>query len=164
VQWCEYTLTAGSNPAHIPGIVSWLINTTAATLPEIQRLHLRGTLSELLFNAMEHGNLEVFYQEKQQALAEQRYDELLSQRLSQPHLKDRLVTIHVRFDRAKKLLEYHIADEGKGFKWRSILNRSQDGCRPQDINGRGIFLAQSFFPGLSYNDRGNEVRFAVQLD
>jgi DNA-binding response OmpR family regulator len=164
VRLFDYTLTTGSNPAHIPGIVSWLITATAATLPEVRRLHLRGTLSELLFNAMEHGNLEVFYQEKQQALAEQRYDELLADRLSQPRLAGRRVTIRVRYDKLQKILEYHIADEGKGFKWQTLLRRSHESCLPQDISGRGVFLAQSLFPNLSYNDRGNEVRFTVELD
>lgn len=164
IQRSEYRLTTDSNPAHIPGIVSWLIKTTASTLPETQRLHLRGTLQELLFNAMEHGNLEVFYQEKQQALSENRYEELLAQRLSVPGLKGRLVTIHVVYDKREKTLCYRIADEGKGFKWRSVLNRSQDSCRSEDINGRGIFLARSFFPNLTYNDRGNEVSITVPLN
>ncbi len=164
VRRSEYQLTADSNPSHIPGIVSWLIKTTASTLPETQRLHLRGTLQELLFNAVEHGNLEIFYQEKQQALAEDRYEELIKQRLTQSRLKDRLVTIHVLYDKTEKTLRYRIVDEGKGFKWRSILSRSQDVCRSEDVNGRGIFLAQSFFPDLAYNDRGNEVTITVPLD
>lgn len=160
----EYRLTTGSNPAHIPRIVSWLIKTTASTLPETRRLQLRGTLQELLFNAMEHGNLEIFYREKQQALAEDHYEALLSQRLSQPRLKDRTITIHVLYDKNKKSLEYRIADEGNGFKWRSILNRSHETCRSEDANGRGIFLACSFFPDLHYNDAGNEVTIRVPLN
>ncbi len=159
----EYWLTTGSDPAHIPGIVSWLIKTTAMSLPQTQRLHLRGTLQELLFNAMEHGNLEVFYQEKQQALAENRYEELLSQRLSMPRLKDRVVTIHVLCDKRENTLRYRITDQGKGFKWRGILKRSHESCRSEDISGRGIFLAQSFFPDMTYNDSGNEVTITVPL-
>lgn len=159
----EYRLIVDSNPAHIPGIVSWLIKTTALTLPETRRLQLRGTLQELLFNAMEHGNLEIFYREKQQALSEGRYDALLSQRLSTPRLRDRTVTVHVRHDKRDKTLEYRIADEGNGFKWRSLLNRSLESCRSEDANGRGIFLARSFFPHLRYNDAGNEVVVRVPL-
>lgn len=160
----EYQLTTDSNPSHIPGIVSWLIKTTASTLPETQRLHLRGTLQELLFNAMEHGNLEISYQEKERALAEDRYEKLIEQRLTQPRLKDRLVAIHVVLDKHEHTLRYRIADAGKGFKWKNFLSRSQDPCRSEDANGRGIFLAQSFFPDITYNDRGNEVTITVLLD
>jgi CheY-like chemotaxis protein/anti-sigma regulatory factor (Ser/Thr protein kinase) len=159
----EYRLTMDSDPAHIPGVISWLIKTTASTLPEVQRLHLRGTLQELLFNAVEHGNLEIFYQDKQQALGQNRFEELVKQRLAQSRLKDRRITVHVLYEKDAKSLTYRITDEGAGFKWRSILNRSQDACRSEDVNGRGIFLAHSFFPSLTYNDRGNEVTFTVSL-
>ena len=160
----EYQLTTDSDPSHIPEIVSCLIKATGSTLPETQRLHLRGTLQELLFNAMEHGNLEISYQEKRQALVENRYTELIEQRLAQPRLKGRHVTIHVMLDNDEHRMRYRITDEGNGFEWNSHLSHSQDPCRSEDVNGRGIFLAQSFFPNLTYNDRGNEVTIMVPLD
>lgn len=163
VRRSEYRLTVDSNPAHIPGIVSWLIKTTASTLPETRRLHLRSTLHELLYNAVEHGNLEIRYQEKQQAIAEDRYEALVEQRLEPARLKDRSVVIQVLYDKAAKTLRYRIADEGAGFKWRNILGRAQEVCPSEDVNGRGIFLAKSLFPELTYNDRGNEVTITVPL-
>jgi anti-sigma regulatory factor (Ser/Thr protein kinase) len=163
VRRSEYRVTMDSNPANIPGIISWLIRTTASTLPEIQRLHLRGALQELLFNAVEHGNLEIYYREKHKALEENRYEELLAQRLTDSRFKDRQVTIRVLYEKGAKSLSYCIVDEGKGFRWRSILDRAHEACSPDDANGRGIFLAQSFFPSLTYNDRGNEVSLTVSL-
>ena len=159
----DYYLTVSSDPTHIPAIISWLIKTTASTLSPIQRLHLRGALQELLFNAIEHGNLEIVYQEKQEALAEGHYEQLLGRRLAQARLKDRRVRIHVAQDKEAKSLVYRITDEGKGFKWRSLLSRSQEVCESEDVNGRGIFLARSFFSSLAYNDRGNEVTLTVSL-
>lgn len=160
----EYRLTVDSDPAHIPGMISWLVKTTASTLSSIRRLHLRGALQELLFNAVEHGNLEIVYQEKQEALAEGRYEQLLARRLAQARLRDRRVIMHVLHDKDADSLVYRITDEGKGFKWRSLLMRSQEVCESEDANGRGIFLARSFFPGLTYNERGNEVTITVSLD
>lgn len=160
----EYRLTVDSNPTHIPGMISWLVKTTASTLPSIRRLHLRGALQELLFNAVEHGNLEIVYQEKQEALAEGRYEQLLARRLAQARLRDRRVIMHVLHDKDADSLVYRITDEGKGFKWRSLLMRSQEVCESEDANGRGIFLARSFFPCLTYNERGNEVTITVSLD
>jgi CheY-like chemotaxis protein/anti-sigma regulatory factor (Ser/Thr protein kinase) len=159
----EYSLTVDSDPAHIPGIISWLIKTTASALPPMRRLHLRGALQELLFNAIEHGNLEIFYQEKLEALTDGQYEQLLAQRLAQARLRDRRVTIHTLYEKGGDSLVYRITDEGKGFKWRSLLMRSQEVCESEDANGRGIFLAQSFFPSLSYNERGNEVTITVPL-
>jgi CheY-like chemotaxis protein/anti-sigma regulatory factor (Ser/Thr protein kinase) len=159
----EYRLTVDSDPTHIPGMISWLIKTTASTLPAIRRLHLRGALQELLFNAIEHGNLEIVYQEKQEALAEGRYEQLLARQLAQARLRDRRVIIHVLHDKSTNNLVYRITDEGKGFKWRSLMTRSQEVCESEDANGRGIFLARSFFPCLAYNERGNEVTITVSL-
>ncbi len=159
----EYRLTVDSDPAHIPGIISWLIKTTASMLPAVRRLHLQGALQELLFNAIEHGNLEIFYQEKQEALAAGRYEQLLTQRLNQARLKDRRVTIHTLYDKGGNSLTYRITDEGKGFKWRTLLSRSQDMCGSEDVNGRGVFLTRSFFPSLAYNDCGNEVTITMPL-
>lgn len=164
VRRSEYRLTVDSDPAHIPGIVSWLIKTTASTLPETRRLHLRSTLHELLYNAVEHGNLEITYQEKQRAISEDRYEALIEQRLAAARFKDRSVVIDVLYDKASKTLRYRIADSGAGFKWRTIVARAQDVCPSEDVNGRGIFLAKSLFADLTYNDRGNEVTITVPLD
>ncbi|MBI5672662.1 MAG: response regulator [Nitrospirae bacterium] len=160
----EYRLTVDSDPTHIPAMISWLIKTTASTLSPIRRLHLRGALQELLFNAIEHGNLEIVYREKQEALTDGRYEQLLACRLAQARLRDRRVRIHVAHDTVANSVVYGITDEGKGFKWQSLLARSQEVCESEDANGRGVFLARSFFPSLTYNDRGNEVTLTVSLD
>lgn len=160
----EYHLTVDSDPAHIPGIISWMIKVTASALSPVRRLHLQGALQELLFNAIEHGNLEIVYQEKQEALAAGQYEQLLAQRLTQARLRDRRVTIHTLYDKVGKSLTYRITDEGKGFKWRTLLTRSQDMCGLEDVNGRGIFLTRSFFPSLAYNECGNEVTITVPVN
>jgi anti-sigma regulatory factor (Ser/Thr protein kinase) len=129
----------------------------------MQRLHLQGALQELLFNAIEHGNLEIFYQEKKEALADGCYDQLVAQRLAQTRLRDRRVTIQVLHDKSATQLVYRITDEGKGFKWRSLLTRSQAVLELEGANGRGIFLTRSFFPSLAYNERGNEVTITVPI-
>lgn len=159
----EYRLTVDSDPTHVPAMISWLLRTTASILPPVRRLHLQGALQELLFNAIEHGNLEIVYREKQEALTEGRYEQLLACRLAQPRLRDRRVCIHVAHDTDANSLVYRITDEGKGFKWQSLLARSQEVCESEGVNGRGIFLARSFFPSLTYNELGNEVTLTVSL-
>jgi two-component system cell cycle response regulator len=160
----DYRLTVDSDPTHIPATISWLIKTTASTLTPIRRLHLRGALQELLFNAIEHGNLEIVCQDKQEALAEGRYEQLLVRRLAQTRLRDRRVLIHVAHDKDAHSLVYQITDEGKGFKWQRLMTRSEEVCASEDANGRGIFLARSLFPSLAYNERGNEVTLTVSIE
>ncbi|MDH5667608.1 MAG: response regulator [Nitrospira sp.] len=160
----EHRLIVESDPAHIRGVISWIIKTTALTLSEVRRLHLRGALQELVMNAAEHGNLEISYGEKQQALAEGRYEELLEERLARPQLRTRKIIIQVLYEKEAGCVVYRVIDEGTGFNWRDILGRSPDACDGKDASGRGIFLARSLFPDLTYNDPGNEVMITVPLN
>lgn len=159
----DQQITMDSEPAHAQGVIAWLMKTTAAALPEIRRLHLRGALQELLLNAIEHGNLEISFREKQQALAVDEYESLVSHRLTQPRLKQRQVVSSVRYEPETKRVAYRIADEGAGFQWRSLLAKHRDAYSDDAENGRGILLARSLFPDLTYNDRGNEVTFTMSL-
>jgi anti-sigma regulatory factor (Ser/Thr protein kinase) len=139
------------------------METTAMMLPGERQLRLRGALQELLVNAVEHGNLEISHDEKKRAMAEGRYEALLLERLAQPTLKDRRVVVHASYDKPAGRLIYRIADEGKGFDWRLMLDRQIEGDKSNGGNGRGLLLVRSLFPGLSYNERGNEVTLAVPL-
>lgn len=159
----DYQLSIDSDPAHIQGIVSWLIKTTASTFSPIRQLQLRGALQELLFNAIEHGNLEISGREKHQALMEGRYDQLVAQRRTRGQLRDRSVTLRILYDRASAQIVYRIADEGSGFCWQTLFGHSHEVRESEAANGRGIFLTRAWFPALAYNDRGNEVTLTVPL-
>jgi DNA-binding response OmpR family regulator len=164
VRRLEHIITMISHPDHIPHTVSWLLKTTGASLPENQRLHVRGALQELLLNAVEHGNLEICYQDKQRAIAEDRFEQLVAQRLARRTLSTRLVTVHVLYEPGGKSLQFRIADEGRGFQWRTYLRRGMEACPCENASGRGIYLVHSFFPQMTYNEAGNEVTITVPLE
>ena len=132
-------------------------------LPETQRLHLRTTLIELIVNAVEHGSLEIFYQEKHEALGNDQYDSLIAQRRRDPQFARRRVIIRACCDKVARSIRYTITDEGSGFGWNGFLTRSDEPCDSRDANGRGVFLAKAFFPDLTYNEHGTEVTFSVPL-
>jgi CheY-like chemotaxis protein len=163
IEQVEYRLVIGTDPAHVEACVSWLIAETARMLPEIQRLHIRATLIELIVNAVEHGSLEIYYQEKHEALGSDRYDALIARRRRDPRFAQRRVTVHVCCDKVAHRIRYTISDEGTGFKWDGYLTRSDEPRETRGANGRGVFLAKAFFPDLSYNERGTEVTFSVPL-
>ncbi len=163
IEQVEYRLVIGTDPANVEACVSWLIAETARVLPDMMRLHLRATLIELIVNAVEHGSLEIFYQEKHEALGSDRYEALIAQRRSDPRFAARRVTIRVCSDQATRRTRYTISDEGAGFQWNSFLTRSDKPCDSRHANGRGVFLAKAFFPDLTYNERGTEVTFSVPL-
>ena len=163
VERLEYVLVMGSDPAYVESTVTWLIQGTAMGLMEARQLHLRAALQELIMNAVEHGCLELRYHDKLEAMAKDQYDELIRRRRQDSRFRDRRVTIRAIYDKRQQILTYQIADEGKGFNGKARVRSGLEVCPPGDASGRGIFLVHSFFPDITYNDRGNEVTFTVSL-
>ena len=159
----DYRLVLGTNPDHVEACVSWLIQQTAQALTETQRLHLRTTLIELIVNAVEHGSLEILYQEKHEALSTDQFERLIAERRRHPRFSKRRVVVEASYDKDRRRLRYAITDEGKGFAWNRFLTTAEQPCDSRQANGRGVFLAKAFFPDLTYNERGTEVRFSVPL-
>lgn len=158
----EYRLTMGPDLDCLPRVIAWLMKVSVLSFPEAQQLQIRGALQELLFNAIEHGSLDLSSDDKRKALDEGRYDAILEERRNDPRYRDRRIIISVIRDRDKDCIAYRITDEGQGFDWRRRVYQSQD-TSGKDASGRGIFLVQAFFPTLSYNDLGNEVTLTVPL-
>jgi DNA-binding response OmpR family regulator len=159
----EYRLTIGNDLRCVESAVSWLIQATGELLPGLKRQHVQATLIELVLNAIEHGSLEICYRDKRDALAADRYDILVASRRRDPRFSERKVTACVRYDKQAHQLRYSVSDEGKGFSWRHVLNRAEEACRSDAANGRGLVLAQAFFPSLTYNETGTEVSFTVPV-
>jgi anti-sigma regulatory factor (Ser/Thr protein kinase) len=111
-------------------------------------------LSELLVNAVEHGNLGIGYAEKSEMRRNEVWEQEVEARLGDPVLGARRA--RVAFRRMPDRLVFTISDEGAGFDWRSYLEFSPE--RAFDPNGRGIAMArQASFTALDYQDRGNIV-------
>jgi anti-sigma regulatory factor (Ser/Thr protein kinase) len=111
-------------------------------------------LTELLVNAVEHGNLGITYDEKSKLYAAGGWREEVSRRLSMPeHASKRA---EVMFERADGELRFTIRDQGRGFDWQRYLQ--VDPQRAFDTHGRGIAMANRLsFSRIEYRGCGNEV-------
>ncbi|WP_035057324.1 ATP-binding response regulator [Andreprevotia chitinilytica] len=126
--------------------------------PEPQRVALG--LSELLVNAVEHGNLGISYGEKTTLLQQGRWHDEVESRLSHPDYHHRHVC--VRFIRDNEHLHFEIEDQGAGFDWQPFLEFSPE--RAFDPHGRGISMARMLsFDVVEYQGRGNRVIARVKL-
>jgi response regulator RpfG family c-di-GMP phosphodiesterase len=115
---------------------------------------------ELLINAVEHGNLEVGYDEKSEMMKEGNYIEKVLKRLELPKFKDRYVL--VEFEHRKTELEVTICDEGKGFDFENYL--VMDKKRMFHSHGKGIIMAKNlYFDELFYTEPGNKVTAKIKL-
>lgn len=123
--------------------------------------HVSMGLTELMINAVEHGNLGVGYDEKTRLLDEGIWLQELDRRLALPSNQDRFVQITVLREPGR--LVFTVQDQGAGFEWGDYLEL--DAERAFDSHGRGIAMARQLaFSSLDYLGAGNEVRAVVELD
>ncbi len=135
-------------------LVGYLYNSNRISSQE--RYNLQITFSELLTNALEHGNLEISYKDKTEWLNNGgNMIDLIEKRSRDPKYADRKIKITYSF--AKNASKFIIHDDGNGFDWRAVQAAKEEEC-----HGRGIALSRQVMKYLTYNEKGNEVTFYVQ--
>ncbi|MCQ2973992.1 MAG: response regulator [Bacteroidales bacterium] len=111
-------------------------------------------LSELVTNAIEHGNLNITYKEKTEVLKNDKLTELYQNRLNDQKLASRQVTVEYSF--SENQCEWIITDEGDGFDPNKVPNPIADE-NLENLSGRGIFISKFFFDSVEYLGKGNKV-------
>jgi DNA-binding response OmpR family regulator len=142
------------------------------TLPEAEKIALLlaevsqqpertiGGYSELLINAIEHGNLAISYAEKSQLLLNGLWHDEVAVRLQRSPFRDRHVT--VRLEKNTHHMAVTIIDQGDGFNWQPYLEFSPE--RAFDLHGRGVAMSKAAsFDSLEYQGNGNTVVTRVKL-
>ncbi len=118
-------------------------------------------LSELLVNAVEHGNLKITYDEKSKLREENRWEEEVEARLADPENADKEVS--VRYRRDDDAIRVIIKDQGEGFDWEQFLEI--DPSRAFDTHGRGIAMSRMIsFDNMEFRGNGSEVEVTINLN
>jgi CheY-like chemotaxis protein len=110
-------------------------------------------LVEVLMNAIEHGNLEVSSELREDADSNA-YKRLVEQRRHMAPYRDRRVHLTARFSRREAV--YTVRDEGPGFD----VSRLPDPTDPVNLeksSGRGLLLIRTFMDEVRFNATGNEI-------
>ena len=117
-------------------------------------------LSELMINAIEHGNLGITYDEKSELMKNNTWHDEIIRRLALKENQDKKVS--VKFRRLAEQLEYEISDCGTGFDFDNYLNI--DLTSVFESHGRGIVMAKMLsFSSLQYVGCGNKLVATVKL-
>lgn len=122
------------------------------TISEVQKMRIG--ISEILTNAIEHGNLNISGDDKFNATEEGTYFDLVEERLSSSIYKDRIVTL--TFDIFDNCFTIGVEDSGSGFSVDDV----GEGNDPEDLlklHGRGILITKMYFDEVIYNEKGNKV-------
>jgi CheY-like chemotaxis protein len=110
-------------------------------------------LHEVLINAIEHGNLEMASELRENG-DRSAYRELLDQRRRLLPYRDRRVRVHARFSRSEAVCV--VTDEGPGFD-PTRLPDPTDPANLEKPGGRGLFLIRTFMDEVRFNTAGNEI-------
>ncbi len=111
-------------------------------------------LSELMINAVEHGNLEISYDEKTQLNSKGIWEKEVNRRLKLN--KNMHKYAEIKIQRNRQGIQVIIDDQGKGFDWEPFMEMMPQ--RAMDNHGRGIALSKiTSFPWLEYKGNGNRV-------
>jgi CheY-like chemotaxis protein/anti-sigma regulatory factor (Ser/Thr protein kinase) len=109
-------------------------------------------LREALVNAIQHGNLEVGSQVREQD--EKLYHALVEERRQQEPYQDRRVHVIAKESRAEAV--YIIRDEGPGFDPTQLPDPT-DPANLEKVSGRGLLLIRTFMDEVEHNAQGNEI-------
>ncbi len=116
-------------------------------------------LTELLLNAVEHGNLGITYEEKSAMKDKDEWEREVERRLALP--QNRGKRVEVLFERTGAEVRFTIRDAGPGFDFARYLDI--DPARAFHTHGRGIAMARRLsFTTLDYRGVGNEVVATVR--
>lgn len=135
-----------------------LASLLANSFPDSERVILG--LSEIIINAVEHGNLGISCEEKSEFMRSGVWADEINRRLELPENKDKQVEVF--FEKSSDKIVVTVKDSGKGFDWKEYLQINVN--RATYPNGRGIFMAKSVsFDEIEYLGCGNEVVCTVFL-
>ena len=117
---------------------------------------IRFGLREIIINAVEHGNLEITYDEKTRVPSFEQYIDLIKERRNDPVNIGKMVSID--FSLNEERVQYTVRDEGSGFDYRAMLSQNISLINEMYLqHGRGLLTARGIFDRLEFNDAGNEV-------
>lgn len=116
-------------------------------------------ISELITNAVEHGNLGITYDEKTRYVTDGQWYGEVTRRLELTQYADKYVQLHVKKDPSK--LTVVIEDQGDGFDYKKYLDF--DEARVFDNHGRGIAITMSALD-IQYLGNGNTVVVTIPFE
>jgi CheY-like chemotaxis protein/anti-sigma regulatory factor (Ser/Thr protein kinase) len=147
----EFILETGA--ADIFPVIEQITLAIQSLVPEQVILNLKVGIEEMLKNAIEHGNLGISAEEKNDALEKGCFSSLLGEKLALDGNAKKKILITAEISREE--FRITIEDEGAGFDWRSLPNLQAESLL--HFSGRGIFLTRIYFDEVIYNNRGNRV-------
>ncbi len=139
---------------HINIILEYIMTSIAPLFDREQYIGICNALYEILVNAMEHGNLGISGEEKEELLLQNNYTDHLFKKI-----KHNESLVNLKYEKSKSKIIITVTDMGEGFNTNKIKKPELMG-----LCGRGLPIARFFFDKLEFNSRGNKVTLVKKLD
>ena len=124
----------------------------------VKKSSIELALEEAITNAIVHGNLEVQSSLKEESFEE--FDKQIRDRSMCAPYSERRVRISYGYGDGQA--RFTISDEGSGFEWRDYTASGE--ADQLELHGRGITIMRTFANTLEFNEKGNEVTLAFEMD
>jgi YesN/AraC family two-component response regulator len=142
----------GNNVSEVWGIVNQILFNIHSGISHNTIEGISIGLYEIIINAIEHGNLDISYEDKSRALQDNVYQKLLSDRKIKADHQKKKVFINCRYKRDEIVVE--VQDQGNGFDLKNLPDLKDPEAIISD-HGRGILLASLFFDEVNFREPGN---------
>ncbi|HPC42211.1 MAG TPA: 7TM diverse intracellular signaling domain-containing protein [Spirochaetota bacterium] len=145
-----------NNFSHAELLTQRLIKNLGKSLDQGGVQAVKTGLLEIIINAIEHGNLDIQFNEKSGSGAGHEYLQFVRDRRKDALYREKRV--RVEYSLTPAMAAYRITDEGKGFDHRSFMAMTADNVnRDLLTHGRGLILARKSFDVMTFNEKGNQV-------
>lgn len=150
----QLSFALDNDAALVPAVLTHLELVASLLHPRdrTDRIRVGIALHEALLNAIQHGNLELNSDLRQED--EQVFRNLGEERRRLPPYRDRRVRIRATLSRSEAV--YVVEDEGPGFD-PATLPVPTDPANLERIGGRGLMLIRTFMDEVEHNEKGNRI-------
>ncbi|MBF0273662.1 MAG: response regulator [Nitrospinae bacterium] len=140
-------------------VVNYLVK-QFTTIYEIDGLKfkLAIAITEVIQNALEHGNLEVpsHLRETYGSEGFDRFEKMIEERANDPAYNSK--KIFISYLRSQTGVTLTVRDEGKGFNHKEKMAHIKSGeVDLEKCYGRGLMIANSYMDDIHFNKKGNEI-------
>ncbi|MDH5543130.1 MAG: response regulator [Nitrospinota bacterium] len=151
------TFTQGDNLLSTANFLSKQFD-MESVLGKVESIKYSLAIHEALRNAIEHGNLELSSDLKNNGDGDgfEKYEKLFRERVNDSKYGSREVFLEIC--RCAKQIDITIRDEGNGFNHKEKMAIVKSGkTNADDFFGRGLFIIASYMDKLEFNEKGNEI-------
>jgi CheY-like chemotaxis protein/anti-sigma regulatory factor (Ser/Thr protein kinase) len=150
----ELSFVLSNDPAQVPPVLGYLEQLASLLHPrdKTERIRVGIALNEALCNAIQHGNLELDSELRQEG--DQPFRELGEQRRTLVPYRERRVRLRATLSRSHAT--YVVEDEGHGFDPSTVPDPTEP-ANLERIGGRGLMLIRTFMDEVEHNEKGNRI-------